>query len=242
MQAVRARWGGTRDGESHFDTLARIKQAVKDQTKHYFRTTSEAEKLRAENLPVLARALRLFHAASKHTPCTRRIQALGDLDPELGAMIRRLPSGSYDTSALDQHIDSLFGAATADALQGYEGEHPELPASFLPPTSSTNSIKDIKAQLPSGRELRLTHLRNAEGIPTNDPEGMGNIVHNYYEDIWAKCPAECREEELDPYLSHFTPRIPPELLPKLPSQDDLHDLINDSTDSAAGPDGIPFAF
>jgi len=70
---------------------------------------------------------------------------------------------------------------------------------------------------------------------------MGDILVDYYGQVWAQNPKEASRERVRAYLADYQIRIPPHLIPLLPSADDFMDAIGASNNSAAGPDGIPFS-
>ena len=69
---------------------------------------------------------------------------------------------------------------------------------------------------------------------------MGDIIQDFYEALWSDDPGLRNRQELDEYIKD-APIVPTHLLPRVPSVDDIHDIINKTNDSAAGPDGIPFS-
>ena len=69
---------------------------------------------------------------------------------------------------------------------------------------------------------------------------MGDIIQGFYEELWREDPGLRGTKETEDYIND-APVVPAHLLPVVPSVDDIHDIINKTNDSAAGPDGIPFS-
>jgi hypothetical protein len=65
---------------------------------------------------------------------------------------------------------------------------------------------------------------------------------DYYSGVWAKDPNEASTADMLQYVRDHTSRIPHELLPLLPTSEDFQDIIANTGDSCAGPDGIPFTY
>ena len=145
------------------------------------------------------------------------------------------------------------------------------PASPSLPSPTTNIIKGIKAQLPSDRKRLggfvdydpLDEVINSEypvrgsfgeGVIT-DSDRMANMIKQYFGKIWTKRAGAPPLQEMLNYLNDYKTRISASLHPSFPnlteedvcSEIELSWLgvvlaaIKKSSDSCAGPDGIPFA-
>ena len=112
------------------------------------------------------------------------------------------------------------------------------PATTAPPNKALNKVK---ITLPSTR-TRLTALRQDMSTePTSDPDKMAGLTAKCWSDIWAK--RKHSEECISPdaYYGDHSLTIPVDLLPSIPSVEQIEEAIAGSGNSCFGPDGIPFA-
>ena len=145
------------------------------------------------------------------------------------------------------------------------------PASPFPPSPTNNIIKRIKAQIPSDRKrlggfvdydplddnINIDYPKRAsfgEGV-ISDSDRMANMIKQYFGKIWSKRAGAPPLQEILDYLKDYKTRISPSLHPSFPnwSEEDvcselelswlgvILEAIKKSSDSCAGPDGIPFA-
>ena len=145
------------------------------------------------------------------------------------------------------------------------------PASPFPPSPTNNIIKGIKAQIPSDRKrlggfvdydplddnINIDYPNRAsfgEGV-ISDSDRMANMIKQYFGKIWSKRAGAPPLQEILDYLKDYKTRISPSLHPSFPnwSEEDvcselelswlgvILEAIKKSSDSCAGPDGIPFA-
>jgi ribonuclease HI/exonuclease III len=231
-----ALWHSTREGECPFKALDRWKVAVHAACRSFFvEKKAEVSQFRGE-LSALILALRLFRACSKLAPDHTHIEQLLAQHTSLTGLTVLRQDGGYDTSKLGEHIDQL-------ALLGVIEDPDPLPDSFLPAhNNSASPLKDIKSRLPSSRK-KLSQLRpSLNAPPTSDPTALHEIIHDFHTNIWGKDPDECKSQQLDEYICEYERVIPPPFLPKMPSPDDVLDLIHGTNDSSPGPDRIPFVF
>ena len=120
---------------------------------------------------------------------------------------------------------------------------PPLPASSKPSFSTANQslLNDLKKTLPATRK-RLAALHDPDqGAPTSDPDRMAQIIKTFWSKTWAKPDSVPPTSKILRYLASYPTRVPADLTPSIPSQDDIYDHILGTNNSAAGPDGIPFA-
>ena len=118
----------------------------------------------------------------------------------------------------------------------------DIPDRHPATTAPTNkALNKVKVTLPSTR-TRLSALRQNMGAdPTSDPDKMACLAATCWSDIWAK--RKRTEECISPgdyYGDHFL-TIPVDLLPTIPSVEQIEEAIARSGNSCVGPDGIPFA-
>ena len=111
------------------------------------------------------------------------------------------------------------------------------------PSRVTNIIQDVKLELPSTRE-RLVHIREKGKEPETCPKAMAKIVKSFWgAKVWAKRSNTPTLRRIERYLSIYHKLIPADLivLPQLPSLYHFFAAIEESGDSSAGRDGIPFS-
>ena len=73
------------------------------------------------------------------------------------------------------------------------------------------------------------------------PGQLNTTIKKYYGLVWSEDGDGATTNEIALYLRGYSKRVPPGLRPKTPTLDDVIDEIEDTQDSCAGPDGIPFA-
>jgi ribonuclease HI len=240
-------WSGVRAGESPFMALDRWKEAVRSACRAFFRDKQASAKHYGGDLALLGRAIHLFRACSRTELDLGKVQSILDSNTRLTDTVVTRDDGTLDTSGLERLMERLSSSELVSGgtdISGFEdgGTEEAIPAAYLPSSKSHGSpIDDIKSRLPSTRK-HLTHLRATPARPpTDDPEEMGAIIDQFHRRLWGVDPDECIADELNDYMHYYDKRISPTALPKLPSVDDIFDLIDGTNDSSAGPDGIPFA-
>ena len=96
-------------------------------------------------------------------------------------------------------------------------------------------------ELPSSRKL-LNLLSAAEGEdPTSDPEKMGEIIKDFWQEVWDDRQGKPTPDMLNNYFNSYNKRIDPSLSPAMPTKRLVRQTIRNTNNSCAGPDGIPFA-
>jgi hypothetical protein len=71
---------------------------------------------------------------------------------------------------------------------------------------------------------------------------MFDIASGFWRRVWSHRHHPPSAPSRNHYLRHFTNTIPLEHMPTIPSVDDITDVINGTSNSCSGPDGIPFAY
>lgn len=253
-EAVREAWTGYQsgDGTSPFTALADWKAAVKAAVKNHFTAAKVTRQAQGSSIDSLTAAISLLRACS----CNRQ-----DRD-HIDRMLRTHPSlrPFVDTTArrylligLVTHIDGLLSAAPLEAAQAIHGKEAndtievDLPPSYIPGAKGEGTpdpITALKERLPCMR-ARLTALRAKPGDKlTCKPAEMGDIILTHYEEVWAKNEAGAQGPAIHTYIQQVVGnmKVPDRLQPITPTADDMIDVINDTNDSCAGPDGTPFSY
>ena len=108
------------------------------------------------------------------------------------------------------------------------------------PPVRPNPISAIKEKLPSSR-IGLLHLRaKADDAPCFDPQGKARIAADYWKKVWAKRTSGPDKGAYATYLDDYKKKVDLSLL-AVPSLSELKDVLLKTGNTAAGPDGIPFA-
>ena len=103
-------------------------------------------------------------------------------------------------------------------------------------------ISRLKEKLPFMRD-RITKLRSSHNDePTDVLQVMGDVTVDYYSGVWARDANEASAADMLQYVRDYTSQVPTDLVPVLPTSEDFQDIIANTGDSCAGPDGIPFTY
>ena len=233
-----------RGDEDAFQRMAAWKTAAFRSTK-WLMTKGSAKALDlANNLHLLAVATSLLRACSARVQDGGRIEKLMRANPDLKGLID-IEEGVYQVGRLSAKVVELMekeiGEFSSGQLEGAE-LFKSFPTSHMPgDCKGSDPISAIRERLPSTRS-HLTHLRaSPTDVPSSDPQVMGDVLEEYYGEVWARNPQAASKNKVLEYLSDYDVRIPDHLVPILPTADDFMDAIGASNNSAAGPDGIPFS-
>jgi hypothetical protein len=196
------------------------------------RTDSKTEELsRLAKFGVCLQALRLL---SKGSPDSEAINALLAAHPFVRPLIVHAEEGTI-VSELRSYANELIAeeAFTSGATHADFFKHPLTP--------QARTLQDIKTVLPSDRVKLAGLRRNLDEEITQEPQAMAEIAAEYWGPVW-------RKRDKDPhstknYLKGYHKRISGDLRrwPCKPDTLAFIDIINDTNNSCAGPDGIPFA-
>ena len=150
-----------------------------------------------------------------------------------GAMVQGM---DYDLiyANLTSHISSLLEGCVPSRDAGEGGPLPTKRSRV------TNIIQDVKLELPSSRQ-RLVHLVEEGREPETCPKEMAKIIKTFWRKIWSRRSNPPSASELEKFLSNYDKTIPEEHLPQLPTLLHFYAAIEDTNNSSAGPDGIPFS-
>ena len=182
----------------------------------------------------------MFRACARRRQDTACIKAMVRDCTDITEFVDLGPDGRYSCLRLEPAFHKLISEGLgylAIAL----GKEDALPCSYLPGHGrGEDPASLLKSYLPSTR-ARLAFLKAKESdLVTSSPNEMGDIIQDFYEELWSKDPGLTNKDETKDYVEG-APQVPPHPMPKVPSADDIHDIINQTNDSAAGPDGIPFS-
>ena len=252
-EATRDAWAGYTSGGgiSPFTALADWKAASKAAVKGHFATAKATKQAGSSSIESLTAAVAMLRACSRNKQDRDHIDKMLRTHPPLRPLVDTT-TRRYQLTGLVAYIDGLLAAAPLEAAHEKDGNaasgevEVDLPPSFVPGAQGegTDPITSIKERLPNTR-ARLTALRSRPGDElTSEPKMMGDIIVRHYEEVWAKNEAGAQGQAIHTYIQQVADRmkIPADLQPALPSPDDFIDIINDTNDSCAGPDGTPFSY
>ena len=233
-----------RGNESSFERIDAWKASAYKSTKFLMRKGGLAADKLTKDLQLLTKATTLLRTCSAIVPDEAQIEKILKSSAELRPLLDR-EDGIYITDRLSKRVVELMDTGIGDfKVDGADIGLTDLPlpSAYIPgDTNGKDPISVIKERLPNSRSY-LTYLReDREALPTSDPEKMGSILVDYYSKVWDKNRAAGSKEEVQEYLKGYDIRIPADFIPTLPVTDDFMDSINNSNNSAAGPDGIPFS-
>jgi ribonuclease HI len=192
-------------------------------------------------------AISLLRLCSVITPSKAAITKFIKRHPCLAHLV--VLSEGVDFSLLSAKVEDLL---TRDDVGGWFDEVIQAPSSDDPPDlpppsresvpSNISLLDEIKLGLPSDR-TRLTGIRRTlRENPTEDPQEMGDIIVEFWDEVWKKRRRSPTASALADHLRSFTKRMNDALRPEIPSVEAIVTLINGSNNSSPGPDGIPFSF
>ena len=252
-QATKDGWIGYKSGgnTSPFTALANWKAAVKAAVLGHFAMAKEAKQVKSCGIESLTAAISLLRACARNKQDRDHIHKMLRTHPSLRPFVDT-STNRFQLIGLVAHIDGLLAAAPLEAAQAIHGNEVSdtievaLPPSYIPGAGGegTDHITTLKERLPCMR-AKLTALRSRPGdLLTSKPSEMGDIIVGHYEEVWAKNEAGAQGPAIHAYIQQVAGRmaVPADLQPVMPSADDFTDIIRDTNDSCAGPDGIPFAY
>ena len=187
-----------------------------------------------DQLSNLTRSISLFRMALSNNDYSDKMQAIAAGDPNLAKCLT-VADGKVTVNykRISAHITKLL----ADSRPREDADGKEVPQR---PSRVTNIIKSIKAELPSTRK-RLIFLQEEGREPDEDPHSMARELKSFWQVLWT-----CRSDmpsvsELELYLRRYNKVIQHDLIPQLPTLCHFIAAIEETNDSAAGRDGIPFS-
>ena len=247
--AIEANHGdlGVLTTSSPFLALDRWKAAVRKACKEYFRSQRDKQKLYTTTTAELSASIQLLRMITCHSPNISDIKKYllthKTLKPHL-LSINELP---IDSTPLRNHIhclltDTLDKADLEATAPTSDGLIP-LPPSSCPQQSTAHQslVNDLKKSLPTTRR-RLNMLRDPDtDSPSTEPNTMARIIQAFWGSLWAKSGTLPSFSKTINYLSSYPTRVPANCMPHIPSLDCVLEHVHGTNNSAAGPDGIPFA-
>lgn len=208
-----------------------FRQQVISSAKAILRTPSNSAT--TNTLSSLTRAIAIFRMAIDQKNHNDKMMELTADDKELASCLM-INNGHLiaDYEQITSHINKLLKGASPK---------PDPDETARPKMSrATSIIKSLKAELPSSRS-RLVHIKEEGRDPEDSPQGMADIIKEFWGGIWKRRTGAPSEEVLDDYLQRYQKIIPPNLMPQLPSLYHFVAAIEDTNNSSAGRDGIPFS-
>jgi ribonuclease HI len=251
LDFIRSHWQGWRrhTSQSCYAALDAWKSSVASGCTHHFKMVAKRKREFTTRAASLSASLRLLRIGLSPRPDPHAIQRVLHTTPSLSIMVDG--QGEVRLRPLELQVQALLNAGAigdkdpnaidlSDSLSP-----PPLPPSSSParPSAHISMLDDIRGSLPSTR-ARLHALKpDSNSNPTSDPKTMAQIILRFWRTIWAARTDAPSGKELDDYLRDYLPTaIPGSLIPSIPDLDTIIDGLLGSSNSAPGPDGIPFAF
>ena len=104
----------------------------------------------------------------------------------------------------------------------------------------THLLQKFKLELPTNRK-RMNYIQaDINTNITNNPMEMAIIIKDFWSQIWRERDDAPSNKVLNNYFNNYNKHI--NVIPKIPSLEDISHNIKSTNNSCAGPDGIPFAF
>ena len=226
-------WNPRRLYDDSFQAELAFKKQVSASARKILKTTKTTAK---DDISNITRAISLFRSVTQEGASAAQ-EALVEGDLELRKCHSALIAEGYDAfyNLLTLHIHSLLSGCLPKPKVAEEGKIPTKPSRV------TNIIQDVKLELPSTRE-RLVHIHEEGKEPETCPKAMAKIVKSFWgAKVWAKRSNTPTLRRIERYLSNYHKLIPDDLIPQLPALYHFFAAIEESGDSSAGRDGIPFS-
>ena len=242
-RAVAVKFGARRTGHTAYQELDRWKAAVRSTHKQMIKGKAKLADTHGGQVAKLTAAigfLRLCSAATINAAAVREAEEEHGYLKGL-ATRRRVDSSAMDTTLLENFIDGIYGEGLKEVATAQQPSLvPDHPDAFLPGAQSgENFMADLKTRLP-GDKSRLTALRsNTAHLATAEPVELDKVVTSYYGRLWAAEDEGAEDDEIGEYLRDYNKQV--HGVGGVPSTDDVIKVTNNTNDSCAGPDGIPFA-
>ena len=211
--------------------LAFKKQIIRS-AKHILKTPTN--KAMTDSISMLTRAISVFRMAMSNSDYGDKMQEMAEVDSHLADCLHEDAEGRV--TVCYKSISTYISSMLADSRPREWEENQKQPRT----SRMTNIIQNVKTELPSTRK-RLLYLKEEGKEPNDDPQAMARDIKAYWQQLWTARENMPTLEELEHYLDKYDKRIPPELLPQLPALYHFVAAIEDTNDSAAGKDGIPFS-
>ena len=235
---------------SPFAALDRWKTAVRRACKRYFHEQRQQQQHYTTTTAELSASIKLLRLVTQPTPDNKAISAYLTTHSQLTKHLPDTTTLPIDDSRLRNHIHFLLTDSIDKTYEELTAIDPtEISLATLPDSSSPNTspaqqslLNDLKKILPSTRK-RLTMLLHPDtGTPSSDPKEMANTIKTFWGKLWKRSGSLPPFSQILSYLTSYPTRVPRKLTPQLPTLDEITEHIHGTNNSAAGPDGIPFAF
>ena len=226
-----------------YQRLRHWKNAIKKATKAYF-YRAKRERLCSQELGArLARGLAMLRLLSKPDQDRKAIIQLATTDRTLGNMLEKTETRLY-AKGLREAVNDMIDSYTA---RDTNEEEPTSVTSALDliragAPKKANLLKTLKDLLPNDRKRLHAMRATGDSEPTTDPNAMARMILDNWGGKWTHADEDATLQTN--YLKDlsYEKKLPKGHTYEENSVDDYVELIAESNDSCAGPDGIPFAF
>ena len=226
--------------KSPFKELRKFCRIVRDSVAQILKSGKRRKAANLDSHQQVSDCIKLYKMLTHHKPHNEYIQTFVQTHPHLKGVINPNSNLKENASLVHNRLIELQSGIAGNTKEILSDD--PLPLSTKPPAShKCNMLESLSNSLPSTRNRLLALRESPDTPPTSDPTSMARLLEHYWEGIWGPRPNKPSKEERRDYLLSYTKRVPPELIPTIPSIDDIRDIINGSENSSPGPDGIPFA-
>ena len=226
------------DNDSPFDQHSSFIAAAFEAKRDFYqmaKVRAEVELSRMARFSACVKTLKLLCA---ETPDEAALEDVITANPFIHELVVRAEEGT-EISELRSYANELINQEAATSRDDRSKHR------YTPSSAGFNVLKSIKTFLPSDR-VRLTGLRKTlDDEIAQEPQAMAEIAKGYWSGVWEKRPKHSSATKR--YLRGYKKQIagdPRKTIRKLNRADRairFQEIINNSNNSCAGPDGIPFA-
>ena len=227
-------------GDDYFACLALWKKCITSATKTYFTNAKNRKKNFSTNSARISRATSLLRLLRAETQDIERIRSALDTDHDLAEII------SWDDNC-DLWMEGELASWVHEQLMELIMEKKNYEPDVISETLSTSTggarrpgpVEALKNITPCSRD-RLSAMRgHMDDPPSSDPQLMGKLVVDNWTQLWS------RRERLTPIEEsmnnfEYDKTVDTDEIYQ-PTSADYEDVIRNTNNSCAGPDGIPFA-
>ena len=210
LAAVTRMWKETQPQAGPFQDLSALKKIFA--AAHLEVRSSPAYKPDRDSL--LWDAVRILHTANRDG----KIDRAGVVDEyPLHHTIHSLLPPDGDCSALLDFINTEFAANAYDSVT----------------KATADKLATIGRSLPTSKKTATT-IKDSDDTITNDPAKVNKILAKFWSDKWHHSPTQYTTKLFKIYNKRIS------CAPTVITEDFIHTVIDNTNDSAVGPDDIPF--
>jgi ribonuclease HI/exonuclease III len=237
---IEARWDSLGKDPDPYQAIINFNKAVYQSFKNFKSSQDSKKKIFGGDLGEIAIGTSILRVTKADNIDIPHLSALLRKAPTLDPLVVRHPDGTVDTTALELRLNALIDntatVTNADTIKVHT-YHDYIPTKH----NQNDPITRARAALPSTRK-RITHLRACiTHDTTDDPEEMGDIIVNHYQQVWKKNHTLPPYKDMCDFVASRLKVVPTHLQPEMVTPDLVAETIHATNNSSPGPDGIPFS-